>query len=457
MNRQIGDNMADRLFGTDGIRGKVNKGAIRPANFVRFGEALATVLRTKGVAMPRVLIGRDTRQSGLMIESAILSGLVNAGANAELVGILPTPAVGYLTRSTGCDAGLMITASHNPPTDNGVKVFGADGFKLSSHVQDEIEALIQSDEELSVSFEKMGQISSPANSYDDFLAFAKRTVSLSPRWSKLKICLDAAHGAGFKLAHELLQSTGAKVIASGISPDGANINVKCGALHTEALQEAVKSNGADIGIALDGDADRLIVVDETGAEIDGDQLMGALALDYHAQGKLKGDTLVATIMSNLGLELKLKSAGIRLERTKVGDRYVVERMREGGFNVGGEQSGHIVLTDFVTTGDAIISALQVIDIMVRKSQTASEVMNVFEPVPQVLKNVSYGDADPLETQQVKDSIAAAEIRLGEQGRIVIRKSGTEPVIRVMAEAQSLAAANAAVDSIIADINAVCGQ
>lgn len=445
--------MTDRLFGTDGIRGKVNRGAIRPANFVRFGEALATVLRTADCPHPRILIGRDTRQSGLMIEAAIVSGLINAGAVAELCGVLPTPAVGFLTRHMGCNAGLMITASHNPPPDNGVKVFGSDGYKLPSEVQGKIEDLIQSADELFVPHTEMGDVRRVDDGYSKFLDFAKATVNASEAWKRLTICLDGANGAGFRIAEELLYSLGARVISIGVSPDGRNINENCGALHPGALQALVLEHRADIGIALDGDADRLIVVDEKGDEINGDQLMGALALDYHSRGRLNGNTLVATIMSNLGLETRLREAGIALERTKVGDRYVVERMREKGFNVGGEQSGHIILTDFVSTGDAIISALQIIDIMIRKGKLASEALQVFTPVPQVLKNVRYDDIDSLDSPSVQSTIESVSAGLGQDGRVVIRKSGTEPVIRVMAEATEQDAADKAVDTIIRSIMA----
>ncbi len=448
--------MSERLFGTDGIRGKVNQGAIRPQMFVRFGEALANVLSSNGRAQPTVLIGRDTRQSGLMIESAICAGLVNAGANVELVGVLPTPAIGFLTKEKGFDAGLMITASHNPPTDNGVKVFGADGFKLSGETQDQIEALIQSDQDLSVIFSEMGGITPLQTGYTEYLEFSGKTVADQRGLKTLKVCLDAANGAGYRIAHQLFSECCAEVVSSGITPDGHNINVGCGALHPEKLQAAVLEHKADIGIALDGDADRLIVVDDKGNVVDGDQLMGALALDRKASGALSGDTLVATIMSNLGLEMRLRDAGIALERTKVGDRYVVERMREAGFNVGGEQSGHIILTDYVTTGDAVISAMQILDIVARSGLPASEVLSVFEPVPQVLKNVEYGAADPLETNGVKSLIAELTEKMGDDGRIVIRKSGTEPVIRVMAEAKQSSMAEQVVDEIISEI-LVCGE
>lgn len=447
--------MSRKLFGTDGIRGRVNEGAIRPANFVRFGESLGKVLRSSGVQEPRVLIGRDTRQSGYMIESAILSGLVNAGCSVDTIGVVPTPAVGYLTREKGYDAGLMITASHNPASDNGVKVFGRDGFKLNSATQSQIEDLIQSDEICHVDVSEMGYPASIALS-ELYFEFARTTVSEGLSLAGVKICVDAAHGAGYAISPALFDELGAEVTALCVSPNGHNINDGCGAMHPERLAETVLRQGADIGIAFDGDADRIILIDNAGKVVDGDQIMGAIGLDFHNQGKLKGGAVVATIMSNLGLEAKLEAHGLALERTPVGDRYVVERMREGGFNVGGEQSGHIILSDYVTTGDAIISALQILDIMVREGKTSSAVLSVFEPVPQVLKNIRYKDADPLDAPAVKALIDEVSNRLGKDGRLVIRKSGTEPVIRVMVEAFDDGIAEQSVDELISEIAKVVG-
>lgn len=444
--------MTGRLFGTDGIRGRVNQGAIRPENFVRFGEAIATVFKRKGVKRPSVLIGRDTRQSGYMIESAIVAGLINAGADVETIGVVPTPAIGFLAKEKGYDAGLMITASHNPASDNGVKVFGSDGFKLNSDLQQDIENLIQSDEDCSVEVCEMGGATISPALPESYFQFAKQSVAEGVSFSGLKICVDAANGAGYAIAPGLFADMGADVVSSSVHPNGHNINLDCGALHPEKLQDAVLKAGADIGIALDGDADRILIVDEKGQVIDGDQILGAIGLNYHAAGNLKGGGVVATVMSNLGLEAKLKERGLRLERTKVGDRYVVERMREQGYNVGGEQSGHIVLSDYVTTGDAVLSAIQILAMMIRQGETASELLRVFEPVPQVLKNVRYGEADPLQDDGIKARIDSVIQRLGDQGRLVIRKSGTEPVIRVMAEAFRPEDASKAVDDLVSDIS-----
>lgn len=444
--------MTERLFGTDGIRGSVNQGAIRPHMFLRFGEALGKVLRQSSKE-PSVLIGRDTRGSGPMIEAAIEAGLINAGVNVVRGGIVPTPAIGCLVPQLKVSAGLMITASHNPAPDNGVKAFGSDGFKLSSDQQDEIEALIQDlSVDCFVDVGSMGQVRDQSDLGALYAQFAKSSFDPSLSLSGLKIALDAANGAASYLAERVIAGLGGEIVASlGTEPNGANINLNCGAMHPEALQAAVKSTGADIGMAFDGDADRIILVDETGVVVDGDQVMGAIGLDFHARGKLAHDTVVATIMSNMGLELALEERGISLERTKVGDRYVVERMREGGFVVGGEQSGHIVLTDYVTTGDAIIAALKVLEVMVRKNAPASSVLSVFQPVPQVLKNIRYASSDPLSDLSVKQVLTDVTSRLGREGRIVVRKSGTEPVIRVMAEAVRSTDADSAVDEIISAV------
>lgn len=440
--------MADKLFGTDGIRGRVNTGAIRPDMFLRFGEAFGSVLR-KSHDAPTVLIARDTRASGEMIQSAIEAGLFNAGVSVARAGVLPTPAVGCLVRSEGYASGLMITASHNPAPDNGVKVFGRDGFKLTQDMQDEIETLIQdTSSPCFVDVGSMGRGIEASELRSTYIRFAKDSILGETPLKGMRLCIDAANGAGFDVALDIFEQLGAEVVLIGASPDGANINEKCGALHLEKLTARTIADGADLGIAFDGDADRIALVDETGQEIDGDQIMGAIALHYKAQGKLAGDTLVATIMSNLGLEQAMKRAGITLERTKVGDRYVVECMRENGFVVGGEQSGHVVLADYVTTGDAIIAALQVLSIMVSQNKRASEVLKVFEPVPQVLKNVRYETSDPLSSDLVKEAYSRMESELAEAGRIVLRKSGTEPLIRVMAEAQSAELAERVVDTII---------
>ncbi|MAP94571.1 MAG: phosphoglucosamine mutase [Ponticaulis sp.] len=443
--------MAEALFGTDGIRGRVNEGAIRADMFVRFGEALGFVLRQLTDSRD-VLIGRDTRQSGAMIQSAIEAGLFNSGMNVVRTGIVPTPAVGHLTRETNMAAGLMITASHNQYQDNGVKVFGADGFKLSSEAQEQIESLIQNRSiDCSVDVAEMGTPLERPDLADVYIQHARQSVPPGINFRGMKICLDAANGAGSHLAAHILSELGADVLVSGSDPNGQNINLDCGALHPEGLQARVVQEGANIGIAFDGDADRIIIVDEKGTLVDGDQIMGAIALDYARKGKLSGKTVVATVMSNLGLEAVLKQNGIALERTKVGDRYVVESMREHGFCVGGEQSGHIILTEHVTTGDAIIAALQILEIIAFTGKPASEVLTVFEPVPQVLKNVRYQSEDPLNEPGVATLLTETEEKLGDQGRLVVRKSGTEPVIRVMVEAYSEEQAESSVDAIISAI------
>ena len=449
--------MAEKLFGTDGIRGTVNKGAIRPDMFLRFGEALGYTLCKAG-DRPVVVIGRDTRASGLILQSAIVSGLLNAGADVALLDVLPTPALGWLTVQNGATAGLMITASHNPFHDNGVKVFGPDGYKLSGAQQDEIEAIIQDTGfDCTVPAERFGRLVDAEFDVSSYADFAVRTAGPDLSLGGLKVVIDAANGAGVSAAEPIFRSLGAEVMMLADKPDGVNINSKCGALHPEGLSEAVRAHSAQIGIAFDGDADRILVVDENGEVADGDQIMGAVALDAKAQGRLTGDTVVATIMSNLGLEGALSREGIKLERTKVGDRYVVERLREGGFSIGGEQSGHVVLADHVTTGDAIIAAIAVLSIMVRESKKASEVLSVFEPVPQLLENVRYQSDDPLSDESVKARIESVSESLGDSGRVVVRKSGTEPLIRVMAEAYERKNAERAVSEIIAEIMKADGQ
>ncbi len=449
--------MTLKLFGTDGIRGTVNKGAIRPDMFLRFGEALGYTLR-KSDARPVVLIGRDTRASGLILQSAIVSGLLNAGADVALVDVLPTPALGWLTVQNGASAGLMITASHNPFHDNGVKVFGQDGYKLSGAQQDEIEAIIQDPGfDCTVPAERFGHVLAAEFDVASYVDFAIKTTGQGVSFSDLKVVIDAANGAGVSAAEPVFRSLGAEVIMLADAPDGVNINTNCGALHPEGLSEAVRAHSASVGIAFDGDADRILIVDENGEVADGDQIMGAIAIDAKAQGRLAGDTVVATIMSNLGLEGALSREGIKLERTKVGDRYVVERLREGSFSVGGEQSGHVVLANHVTTGDAIIAAIAVLSIMVREGRKASEVLSVFEPVPQLLENVRYQSDDPLSAESVKARIESVSADLADSGRVVVRKSGTEPLIRVMAEAYERGNAERAVSEIVAEILKADGQ
>lgn len=426
--------MTEKLFGTDGIRGTVNEGVIRPDMFLRLGEALGYVLK-QAVDRPVVILGRDTRASGVILQSALEAGLLNAGVDIGRVGVVPTPALGWLTVQNDADAGIMITASHNPFTDNGVKIFGADGYKLSSAQQAEIEEIIQ-DQSINCAApsDAFGCALEPGHDAEAYVKFASSVVGSDASFGGMKLCIDAANGAGFEVAAPAFKALGADVQMLNAEPDGVNINASCGALHPEALAKAVIERGADAGIAFDGDADRIVMIDETGRIVDGDQIMGAIAIDAHARGRLSGNTVVATIMSNLGLERALKERGIVLERTKVGDRYVVERLREGGFSVGGEQSGHVVLAEHVTTGDAIIAAMSVLSIMVRTKSRASDVLSVFEPVPQLLENVRYSSADPLANADVATCIERVRDQLGEGGRVVVRKSGTEPLIRVMAEA-----------------------
>ena len=424
--------MAAKLFGTDGIRGRVNEGAIRPENFVRFGEAIGAYLSNK-TKTPKVVIGRDTRASGLMLQNAIVAGLINSGVVVSLAGITPTPAVGFLTRRFGFDVGLMITASHNPASDNGVKVFAADGFKFSSEAQAEVEALIQSDDALHVSVDDMIEpVSDPslAKAYEEFALSVAEPNSLSG----LRVVIDGANGAGFDVGPTVFKQLGAEVATRGVEPNGSNINFQCGALHPKDLAKKVVEQGAHIGLAFDGDADRIIVVNEKGDVIDGDQIMGALALELKSLGRLANSTLVATIMSNLGLEHCLKASGIELVRTAVGDKHVAEAMKTGGHSLGGEQSGHIILLDYVTTGDAVITSILLCEMLKRRKSLASEVFSVFEPVPQVLKNARYTVVDPLAAEVTQHAIADTETALSDQGRLVIRKSGTEPVVRVMVEA-----------------------
>ena len=425
--------MARKYFGTDGIRGKANSWPMTAETALKVGMATGS-LYTRGTHRHRVVIGKDTRLSGYMIEQALTAGFLAVGMDVFLFGPLPTPAVAMLTRSLRADLGVMISASHNPFHDNGIKLFGPDGFKLSDDQELEIERLVEEGVGDAIAQpEHLGRAKRIEDAQARYIEFAKRTFPKELRLEGLRVVVDCANGAGYKVAPAALWELGAEVFSIGVAPDGYNINDKCGSTSPEALAERVKELRADIGIALDGDADRVIVLDEKGSTVDGDQLMALIASSWAQHGLLKGDGIVATVMSNLGLERFLAERGLKLERTKVGDRYVVEHMRTHGFNVGGEQSGHIVLSDFSTTGDGLIAALQVLAAVKASGKPVSEVCSLFEPVPQILRNVRYRGRAPLDVEAVKKAIADATARLGQGGRLLIRPSGTEPVIRVMAE------------------------
>jgi phosphoglucosamine mutase len=382
----------------------------------------------------RVVIGKDTRLSGYMIESALMSGFTAVGMDVFLLGPMPTPAVAMLTRSLRADLGVMISASHNPYADNGIKLFDPDGYKLSDEAEQEIEVLMEADaQSLLASADRIGRAKRIESAQERYVEFAKRTLPRNIRLNDLRVVIDCANGAGYEVAPDALWELGAEVIKIGVEPNGHNINDKCGSTAPKALCEKVREMRADIGIALDGDADRVVIVDEKGRIVDGDQIMAVIAESWHRRGKLAAGGVVATVMSNLGLERYFKGMGLALVRTPVGDRYVVEHMRKHGYNVGGEQSGHIVLSDFTTTGDGLVTALQVLSVVVGTGKPVSEVCERFEPLPQILQNVRYANGSPLDQEPVKQAIDLGLKRLGSQGRLVIRPSGTEPVIRVMGE------------------------
>jgi len=426
--------MARKYFGTDGIRGRAN-GIITPELALKVGMAAGLVFQN-GDHRHRVLIGKDTRLSGYMIETALVAGFTSVGMDVLLTGPIPTPAVGMLARSMRADLGVMISASHNPFDDNGIKLFGPDGFKLSDEVELQIEKLLDAD--LSKQLAKSGDLGRAKRIdgvQDRYIEFAKRTLPKAIDLSGLRVVIDCANGAAYKVAPEVLWELGAEIVPIAVDPDGFNINKGCGSTNTDYMRSLSLAHNADLGLAFDGDADRVMICDEKAQPVDGDQLLGLIARDWAANGRLKGGAVVATQMSNLGLEKFLTGHGLELIRTQVGDRYVVERMREGGYNVGGEQSGHIVLGDYSTTGDGLIAALQVLAVIVATGKRASEACHVFKPLPQVLKNVRFNGGQPLDDVKVKQVIADGQNRLGPAGRLLIRKSGTEPVIRVMAEGE----------------------
>jgi phosphoglucosamine mutase len=437
--------MTRKFFGTDGIRGLTNSEPMTAETALRVGQAAGAHF-LRGDHRHRVVIGKDTRLSGYMMESAMVAGFTSVGMDVVLLGPMPTPAVAMLTRSMRADLGVMISASHNPFADNGIKLFGPDGYKLSDEAEASIERRLEKGVKL-VAPEKIGRARRIDDARGRYIHHVKSTFPERLRLDGLKIVVDCANGAAYHVAPEALWELGADVIPLGVKPDGLNINKGCGSTQPQALQETVAASGADIGIALDGDADRLIVVDEKGRIVDGDQLMALIALDLQRRGELRGGALVATVMSNLGLERRLEQEGIPLIRAKVGDRYVLETMREKGCNLGGEQSGHIILADFSTTGDGLVAAVQVLAALVQSGKPASEVLNLFEPVPQLLKNVRFAGGAPLEDEKVKQRISAAEQELNGRGRLVIRKSGTEPLVRVMAEGDDRALVERLVDDI----------
>ncbi len=437
--------MGRKFFGTDGIRGRTNAGAMTAEMAMKVGMAAGAHF-VRGDHRHRVVIGKDTRLSGYMIENALVAGFTSVGMDVVQVGPMPTPAVAMLTRSMRADLGVMISASHNPYYDNGIKLFGPDGYKLSDDDERAIEALLESPPPLAEP-ERIGRARRVEDARGRYSHFAKSCFPEELRLDGLKVVIDCANGAAYQVAPTALWELGAETIAIGVTPNGTNINDKCGSTAPAMLQETVVASGADIGIALDGDADRLIIVDERGRTVDGDQIMALIGKSWAEAGRLRGDGIVATVMSNLGLERFLNSIGLSLERTAVGDRYVLERMRSGGFNVGGEQSGHIILSDYATTGDGLVAALQVLAELVRQGRPASEVLHLFDTVPQLLKNVRFSSGRPLESESVKRAIASAERELDGKGRLVIRPSGTEPVIRVMAEGDDAEQVTRLVDEI----------
>jgi phosphoglucosamine mutase len=446
--------MSRRYFGTDGIRGLANRLPMTSEIALKVGMA-AGKLFSNGAHRHRVVIGKDTRLSGYMIESALMSGFTAVGMDVFLLGPMPTPAVAMLTRSLRADLGVMISASHNPYADNGIKLFDRDGYKLSDDAESDIETLMEAPtEDLLAPADRIGRAKRVESAQERYIEFAKRTLGRNIRLNDLRVVIDCANGAGYQVAPDALWELGAEVIKIGVEPNGHNINHKCGSTAPEALCDKVREIRADIGIALDGDADRVVIVDEKGSIVDGDQIMGVIADSWHRRGKLAAGGVVATVMSNLGLERYLKDLGLALVRTPVGDRYVVEHMRKHGYNVGGEQSGHIVLSDFTTTGDGLVTALQVLSVVVGTGKPVSEVCKRFEPLPQVLENVRYANGAPLDHDAVRQAVDAGLKRLGSQGRLVIRPSGTEPVIRVMGEGDDEHLVHQVVGEIVAAVRKV---
>lgn len=427
--------MGDRkYFGTDGIRGRANSHPMTAEVALRVGLAAGKLFNTGDDRRHLVVIGKDTRLSGYTIEPALVAGFASVGMDVRTFGPVPTPGVAMLTRSMRADLGVMISASHNSYADNGIKLFGPDGYKLSDAIELQIEAMMdQGLDQGLASSDRLGRVKRIDDAQARYIEIAKQAFPKRQTLQGLRIAVDCANGAGYKVAPTTLYELGAEVFPVGVEPNGLNINADCGSTHPGTLVEAVRTYRADIGIALDGDADRVIICDEKGQVVDGDQIMALVGLDWARRGRLAGGGVVATVMSNLGLERRLEAEGLSLERTKVGDRYVMERMREGGFNIGGEQSGHIILHDHATTGDGLMAALQVLAVLVESGKPMSELARQFEPVPQKLENVRYAAGRPLESETVKAAIADAEAALNGTGRLLVRPSGTEKLIRVMAE------------------------
>ena len=445
--------MGRKLFGTDGVRGRANSHPMTAEMALAIGAAAGRYFRRDKGGVHRVVIGKDTRLSGYMFENALTAGLTSTGLSVLLLGPVPTPAVGLLTPSMRADLGIMISASHNPSEDNGIKFFGPDGFKLSDEAEAEIEAMVAS----GVDVAPADEIGRARRIDDGRFRYQERVKSTFPQGvslDRMKVVVDCANGAAYRAAPEVLWELGAEVIPVGVSPNGKNINLDCGSTKPRTASETVVAHGADVGICLDGDADRVMIIDETGTVADGDQIMALMAARWAEEQRLRDGVLVATVMSNLGLERFLDTRGLRLERTAVGDRYVVEAMRRGGWNLGGEQSGHIVMTDYATTGDGLMAGLQFLAAMVKSGKRASELAQNFEPVPQMLKNVRFAAGQtPLETLAVQQAIASAEADLKGRGRLLIRKSGTEPLIRVMAECEDEALLTRVVDDVVASVEA----
>ncbi len=446
--------MARKYFGTDGIRGTANTDPMTAETALKVGMAAGRIF-TRGAHRHTVVIGKDTRLSGYMLEPAMAAGFIAMGMDVIFAGPMPTPAVAMLTRSLRADLGVMISASHNPFHDSGIKLFGPDGYKLSDETEEQIESMIEAEMQSALAdSDKLGRAKRLDDAEGRYIEFVKNTFPRGLRLDGLKIVVDCANGAAYKVAPATLWELGADVVTYGVEPDGFNINKYCGSTDTRTMCRMVREHGADIGIALDGDADRVLVADETGKLIDGDQLMATVAESWHRDGRLTGGGVVATVMSNLGLEHYVQGLGLDLVRTQVGDRYVVEHMRANGFNVGGEQSGHIVLSEYTTTGDGLIAGLEVLSAMVQTGRPLSEVGRRFDPLPQILENVRFTGTPPLEEASVIKAVQAGEARLGNTGRILMRKSGTEPLIRVMAEGEDADLVQGVVSDIVTAIEHV---
>ena len=441
-----------KYFGTDGVRGLANAFPMTPDIALKLGAAAGRHFR-KDQKQHRVVIGKDTRRSSYMFENALTAGFTSTGMDVYLLGPVPTPAVGVLTRSMRADVGVMISASHNSYLDNGIKFFGPEGFKLSDKVELEIEKLLDDEIEYAAS-ENIGMAKRIDDALGRYMEFAKSAFPRKKLLNGLKVVVDCANGAAYKAAPIVLWELGAEVISIGVNPDGYNINKDCGSTHPQNAAKAVLEHNADVGICLDGDADRLILIDNKGNIADGDQLMGLIASQWSSKGKLANNTLVATVMSNMGLERYLNTLDIKLLRTNVGDRYVVEAMRKFGYNLGGEQSGHIVMTDYATTGDGLMAALQFLNALVESKCTSSELIKVFEPMPQLLRNVRLNNSESLDNLKVKESIKAGEDAFGDIGRILIRKSGTESLLRVMGECEDPKLLKAVIGNIVETVDAI---